>query len=181
MDQVKHYFIPEVKHWFIPRFVLRPDNSGMAKETPELDADELAKRLVAAMDGASPKVTSAAVALACNVTPQAVNGWRKNGRVHKKHLVAIASLTGRPLEYFVDPAYDATSDRAQSAELAARWLRLPSYLRPGVFSALKEAERVNEQQAQYRVGQSLTAPPPPVRQFPSGTRVRAKSLKKRRA
>lgn len=66
-----------------------------------LDAQELSRRLVAAMDEASPKVTSAALADACQVTAQAVNGWRKTGRLAKRHLNTIVRLTGRPLEYFL--------------------------------------------------------------------------------
>jgi transcriptional regulator with XRE-family HTH domain len=67
-----------------------------------LDAQELRRRLVLAMDQATPKVTSAAMATECRVTPQAVNGWRSTGRIAKKHLPKIAKLTGRPLEYFLE-------------------------------------------------------------------------------
>lgn len=67
-----------------------------------LDANELARRLRVAMDTASPKVTSARLAKACEVTPQAVNGWRKNGRLAKKHLPTIAAETGKPLPYFLE-------------------------------------------------------------------------------
>lgn len=66
-----------------------------------LDAQELRRRLIVAMDKASPKVTSAALAEACHVTAQAVNGWRKTGRIAKGHLSTIASLTRKPLEYFL--------------------------------------------------------------------------------
>jgi hypothetical protein len=66
-----------------------------------LDAAELSRRLKTAMDAAKPRVSSAALATACQVTPQAVNGWRTTGRVAKKHLATIAELTGRPLEYFL--------------------------------------------------------------------------------
>jgi len=66
-----------------------------------LDAQELRRRLIAAMDEAKPRVTSAALAEACDVTAQGVNGWRKTGRLAKRHLSTIAKLTGRPLEYFL--------------------------------------------------------------------------------
>lgn len=64
-----------------------------------LDAKELAKRLVRAMDEA--EVNGSALASACKVTPQAVSGWRRTGRIGKRHLTTISLLTGRPLEYFV--------------------------------------------------------------------------------
>lgn len=66
-----------------------------------LDAKELSKRLVTSMEEARPRVTSAALAHACGVTDQAVNGWRKNGRIAKRHLATIARITGKPLEYFL--------------------------------------------------------------------------------
>lgn len=66
-----------------------------------LDATQLAHRLRLAMDNADPRVSSVQVASACKVTPQAVNGWRKNGRLAKRHLPTIAALTKRPVEYFL--------------------------------------------------------------------------------
>lgn len=66
-----------------------------------LDAVELARRLREAMDKREPKLTSAALAAACKVTPQAVYEWRKTGRVSKGYLEVIAAETGRPLEYFL--------------------------------------------------------------------------------
>lgn len=66
-----------------------------------LDAQDLRRRLIDAMDKATPRVTSAALAEACGVTPQAVNGWRKTGRIAKRHLPKVAELTEKPLEYFL--------------------------------------------------------------------------------
>lgn len=74
-----------------------------------LDANELRRRLVEAMDSAEPKVTSAHLAEVCNVTPQAVNGWRKNGRIAKKHLAKIAAETKKPLEYFLGDEPDTVT------------------------------------------------------------------------
>lgn len=66
-----------------------------------LDAQDLRRRLIDAMDKSTPRVTSAALAEACGITPQAVNGWRKTGRIAKRHLAKVAELTGKPLEYFL--------------------------------------------------------------------------------
>jgi phage repressor protein C with HTH and peptisase S24 domain len=41
------------------------------------------------------------VATACGVTPQAVGGWRRTGRIDKKHLETLAKLTHRPLTYWL--------------------------------------------------------------------------------
>lgn len=77
-----------------------------------LDATELASRLRVAMDHHHPPVTSAAVATECKVTPQAVAGWRKTGRMAKRHLQKIAKLTGRPLEYFLEDQHLARQNQA---------------------------------------------------------------------
>lgn len=53
------------------------------------------------MDDRTPKLSSAALAAACGVTPQAVYEWRKTGRISKGYLAKIAAQTGRPLEYFL--------------------------------------------------------------------------------
>lgn len=54
------------------------------------------------MDDHQPKVTSAALAKVCAVTPQAVYEWRKTGRVSKRYLQKIAAETNQPLEYFLE-------------------------------------------------------------------------------
>lgn len=54
------------------------------------------------MDDHVPRVSSALVAKECKVTAQAVNGWRKTGRIAKRHLAKIAELTERPLEFFLN-------------------------------------------------------------------------------
>ena len=66
-----------------------------------LDGAEFARRLRKAMDEADPPIGGSDLAAACKVTPQAVSGWRRTGRVGKRHLTTISRLTGRPVEYFV--------------------------------------------------------------------------------
>lgn len=60
---------------------------------------ELAHRLQTAMEEAG--VNLADLARACGVTIQAVHGWRETGRIGKHHLVSIAQMTKKPLEYFL--------------------------------------------------------------------------------
>lgn len=84
-----------------------------------LDATELARRLRIAMDRAKPRVKSSAVAQACEVTRQAVSGWRKNGRLAKKHLQTIAKLTGKPLAYFLGAEMPDLGDQYQLLEAEA--------------------------------------------------------------
>ena len=66
-----------------------------------IDATDLKRRLILAMENASPRVKSSDLARACDVSPQAVHGWRKKGLIDKKFLPTIARLTNQPVEYFV--------------------------------------------------------------------------------
>ena len=92
-DDIQQYFMPEVKHCISGHAALH--NKVM------LDAKELGRRLTKAMDEADPPVTGAALASECGVTPQAVSGWRKTGRLGKRHLPTIIRLTGKSAEYFL--------------------------------------------------------------------------------
>lgn len=83
-----------------------------------LDANEFRRRLVLAMDNDKNRVSSAALADACKVTPQAVNGWRKTGRVAKKHIPTIAAMTKRPLEFFLGADDGIGTAYGMSLELA---------------------------------------------------------------
>ncbi len=74
-----------------------------------LDAQELRRRLIKAMDTSTPKVSSAMLAKECKVSAQAVNGWRKTGRIAKRHLPKIAALTGKPLDFFLGETTDTVS------------------------------------------------------------------------
>jgi len=118
-----------------------------------LDAKELARRLRKAMDEAEPRVTSVALAKACSVTPQAVNGWRKNGRIHKRHLKTAARLTGRPLEYFLDADVSgvAQPSAAYSAPIEAKE-EILLHLFAGLFSA-QQREIMKEMRALFEANQ----------------------------
>lgn len=93
MSQVNHYFRSDVKYCLTGG--RRPENKAM------LDATELARRLRKAMDEAEPPITGAALAAACGVTPQAVSGWRSDGRFAKRHLLTISDITKQPIDYYV--------------------------------------------------------------------------------
>jgi len=90
-NELQHCFRSDVKHCV--RGSSDPDNQGV------LDAKELSRRIIRAMDEAD--ISGAALAAACKVTPQAVSGWRRTGRIGKRHLTTLSLLTGRPVEFFV--------------------------------------------------------------------------------
>ncbi len=58
----------------------------------------MAQRLRIALAGRGMK---AKVAQRCAVTPQAVTGWLKTGRIDKKHLLTINKLTGHGFEWLL--------------------------------------------------------------------------------
>lgn len=60
---------------------------------------ELALRLREAMEQSG--VNLADLARACGVKIQSVYDWRETGRIGKHHLVTIAVMTKKPLEYFL--------------------------------------------------------------------------------
>lgn len=86
---------------------------------PTYPQQELADRLQAAME--ESEVNLADLARACGVTIQAVHGWRETGRIGKQHLVRIAQMTKKPLEYFL-----VGLGRAAAVLLAATLLSLPA-------------------------------------------------------
>lgn len=92
-EDIKHCLRQKVKHCLSYR--PRHDNQAMP------DSVEIGRRIKRAMDDADPPVTGADLAAACKVTPQAVSGWRRTGRVGKGHLTTIARMTGKSVEYFV--------------------------------------------------------------------------------
>jgi transcriptional regulator with XRE-family HTH domain len=71
----------------------------------ESTSQVLAQRIAEALEGLS----LADIAKACGVTRQAVNGWKKDGRIDKAHLITLSRLTGKPIEYWLG-GQDAVSD-----------------------------------------------------------------------
>ncbi len=58
------------------------------------------------------------MAEACGVTKQAVLGWKKTGRIDKKHLPALAHLTKFPLTWWLELEED--SEPAAAISLATQ-------------------------------------------------------------
>lgn len=92
-DGFKHCFQPKVKHCLKGHPV--PDNQAMPNSL------EIGRRIRKAMDEADPPVSGSDLARECHVSPQAVSGWRRTGRVQKGFLPTIARMTGKPVEYFL--------------------------------------------------------------------------------
>lgn len=88
-----------------------------------LTESELAARIKAAMDNREPRIPSALVARRCGVTPQAVNKWRKDGRIDlRRHLTTLAAVTQVPPMFYLEP------ERGASKETRAVWKRLAEWV-----------------------------------------------------
>lgn len=103
-----------------------------------LDNDEMARRVRHALDGAKRGV-QAAVASACGITPQAVTGWRSTGLVDKGYLVALARLTNRRVDYFLDES--VTDEQSASP---SQLLDLDADILASAIVALKESAKRSE-------------------------------------
>jgi transcriptional regulator with XRE-family HTH domain len=66
------------------------------------ESEIMAEKVVYALG--KSELTDAEVARECGVSKQAVNGWRKTGRISKGNLKSLADLTGFPLAWWADPA-----------------------------------------------------------------------------
>lgn len=77
------------------------------------DAQQLALKFNEAFPQKSGGVTDQEIATACDVTKQAVNGWRSTGRIAKKHLAKLAELSHKPISFWL-PNADVTGESSQS-------------------------------------------------------------------
>lgn len=62
----------------------------------------LAKKLVYVIEELG--VSQVKIAARCNVSKQAVQGWKKTGRIDKRHLPALSELSEIPLPWWLDPS-----------------------------------------------------------------------------
>lgn len=100
MGLVKHSFNKKVKHELLARRAETSDHKAMLNdENKEAERMAMAARLGEAIKAAPSKT---AVANACEVSDQAVTGWLKTGRIHKKNLPIIARETGYSLQWLMD-------------------------------------------------------------------------------
>lgn len=72
-----------------------------------LDNKTLASRIQEAIEG-SPH-SQAAIAAAFGITEQAVSGWIRTGKFDKRKAPKLAKLTGRPVEFFLQESYPAST------------------------------------------------------------------------
>lgn len=101
---IKHCF-PNIKHCCSIE-----SNDVILRMQSSSDTSSLARRISQAID--ESRLTAAQIAEACGVTPQAVNGWKKTGRIGKGHLPKLAELTGKSLKWLIDGADEPAGSMA---------------------------------------------------------------------
>lgn len=94
-----------------------PSGSRNADNQAMLSTAEALKRKLAAVLAGG--LSQAAIAKTCGVSKQAVQGWKNTGRIDKKHLPALAVVSGRPLEWWLDYSQDAIPAEAIQLETYA--------------------------------------------------------------
>lgn len=92
----------------------------MKKDMQQADNLILAKKIADAIKG-SP-LTAKDVADKCGVTPQAVSGWKKTGRIAKGMLGRFAEVVEVPLSHFI-VASDVIRDSPVSLTLVSQLLQ----------------------------------------------------------
>ena len=100
----------------LPTCLLSRDNQAVLST-----AHAIKLKLAAVLEGG---LSQSAIAQACGVSKQAVQGWKNTGRVDKKHLPALAQASGRPLSWWLDYSEDSHGVAADGiAQLTAQEAR----------------------------------------------------------
>jgi len=94
MDTSIKHCLPNIKHCCAIE-----SNDVIRRMKTTTDTAALAHRICQAIE--ESKLTAAQIAAECGVTPQAVNGWKRTGRIGKGHLPKLAEMTGKSLEWFL--------------------------------------------------------------------------------
>jgi hypothetical protein len=111
MAKVKHSFNAASKHCLLDCQSNVMHHKAMLKIDSEADRLAMALRLRGVLTGPGIKST---VANQCGVTEQAVTGWLKTGRIHKKHLPVIAKLRDVNLNWLLTGQEPMRSDGAHA-------------------------------------------------------------------
>lgn len=178
MAEVKHSFRHKVKHSLLACEAKSHEHKAMLNdEKKEAERLALAKRLSEAIKAAPSKT---AIAVACGVSDQAVTGWLKTGRVHKRNLPVIAKETGYSLQWLLDGAEPKLSGQPKEKERElpnvtegpAIQGRVPliSWVQAGDFSTLVDNYHPGD-------GEDWIPVPIPVRRHTFALRVQGDSMK----
>lgn len=80
-------------------------------------SSRLAQKLTQVMQ--EQRISGSAIAVRCGVSKQAVYGWKTTGRMDKKYLPALAELTGKPLEWWLE---GGSTQPDAAAKKALQWI-----------------------------------------------------------
>lgn len=121
MPELKHSFNLKAKHQLLLSPVCSPHNKAMLNNESQDDAyrKELASRVREAIASLG-RGGKTRIAKECDVSPQAITGWERNGRVDKSNLAIVSGITGFNLNWLI------TGDHIEGSTLPA-----PGNVEPG--------------------------------------------------
>lgn len=90
-----------------------------------LDKKQLGKRIRQALKEA--RLTFKAAAIAFDISDKAVSGWCRTGKIEKGKLPKLATMTGKPLAYFMPDADALPPITVSDGETPPSYVRLPQY------------------------------------------------------
>jgi hypothetical protein len=127
------------------------DADGTMANPNKKDALDLASRIKAAFAATGDRESDVkrAICQELRISPQALNGWVKTGRIAKGKLPVVARHTGQSLDYFLGQA-DMTAQEQSEVELVLAARSLPDSLRQDLL---------NHAQSLIRLSESLAQPP----------------------
>jgi hypothetical protein len=126
------------------------------------------------------KHTPSAIAKYCGVSKQAVTAWRKTGRISKVHLLKLAELSGRPVQWWIGSASASDFD-----ELLALWPDLIPGQRQEFLRDVRVQAQKNREIKQHMENRSIggfiqdEGTPDPVRLTPAPAKGGPQRARKR--
>ena len=102
MHKLKHSSILKSKHSFLFSNLKSVYSGAMLniENNEEQQRLELATRLKEAIDSL-PRGGKVRIAKACDISPTAITGWLKNGRIDKTNIAIVASITAYDLNWLI--------------------------------------------------------------------------------
>lgn len=119
MFQIKHSFTAPVKCHLATGHSYFADNQAMLEMKPDEHPKSIAARLEQAMD--EEGIANTELADACDVSPQAVGGWKKTGMISRDKIVPVARTIRRSIDWLL------TGRGPETASIDADYEFIPRY------------------------------------------------------
>jgi transcriptional regulator with XRE-family HTH domain len=124
------------------------DASDEMASSRTTDAELLGARIAAAFAacGSRQAEVRRAICQELGISPQALSGWIKTGRISKGKLPIVAKHTGQSVDYFLGMA-DMTAQDEQEVQLVLASRHLPDFLRAELLAHAESLKKLAESQS----------------------------------